>query len=100
MKKAISSGELVQITSSASMKTDEDVMWLRGSNQGEKEGTFLSTKWNGKTFIDDDGGGIGIPEDTGNQAVMLSETSKGRGGNYSFAKKGKAYRFTGTWGII
>ena len=94
MKKAISSGILVQITSSASMKTDEDVMWLRGSNQGEKQGTFLSTKWNGKKRSDGDGDGIGIPEDPGEQAVMVSETSKGRKKGYIFAKTGKAYRFT------
>ncbi len=76
-----------------------DVVWLRGSNQGDKAGTYLATRSNGlfateemENFMIESG--MGLPE-CGNSpwAAMLTETPSGHSRGFSFAKRGKVYRY-------
>ena len=87
-----------QRTFGKKIKTRSSV-WLRGSNQGDKAGTYLATRSNGlfateemENFMIESG--MGLPE-CGNSpwAAMLTETPSGHSRGFSFAKRGKVYRY-------
>ena len=102
---AIEKGQIKQIEQFDDVSEGEDIIWLRGSNQGkEKCNTYLATKCNGlfeKSNNSEQGKyemGMGVPE-TGNSGwgVMLSVTESGVRRGFSFEKRGRAYTYVEDW---
>ena len=94
---AIASGRLTQIVDQSEVNNEEDgsfmdVVWLRGSNQGSKEGTYVATRSNGifaseqmDNFMTESG--MGLPEcGTSPWAAMLKVTPDGDSRGFSYAK--------------
>ena len=104
VEKAIQEGHLTQVTDVDQISDGEDIIWLRGTNQGKlANNTYLATKSNnifecGETEMGVQEMGMGIPE-TGNSGwgVMLRETKSGQRRGFSFEKRGKAYQYVEDW---
>jgi hypothetical protein len=90
----ILTGKLVQITDKTDLKDpkSEDIVWLRGSAENSLAGTYLATKATGSYRSDSDGSGMAIEQKSNSQAVLLRQT-RDEGSSYTFAKKGKAFRY-------
>ena len=96
---AIANGLLEQIFDKSQITPHEDVVWLRGTNQGKLAGTYVATRSNGLFGFEQRPGlqiesGMGIPE-CGNSkwGAMLRESTSGELRGFSYANRGRVYRY-------